>query len=69
MLPRPWHARWDKRGMVGLDYADHLTEDEQYEARQSVPNWRKFDLMTDYRWGWGGGNVFISHCMPSRAID
>lgn len=48
LKPRPWRARWERKGMKGL--ADlELAERFYKRAEELATPWEKYDLMKQYR--------------------
>lgn len=48
LKPRPWRARWERKGMKGL--ADLGLEERFYKrAEELATPWEKYDLMKQYR--------------------
>ncbi|XP_050532657.1 39S ribosomal protein L19, mitochondrial [Daktulosphaira vitifoliae] len=48
LKPRPWRARWERKGMKGL--ADLELEERFYNrAEELATPWEKYDLMKQYR--------------------
>ncbi len=49
---RPWHCRWERMGMKGIDNAsweDNINEKMWRRKKDTDKPWEKYDLMKQYR--------------------
>lgn len=50
LKPRPWVARWERRGYKGINNVDqHITDKMKAQKKAREEPWEKYDLMKEYR--------------------